>query len=500
MPEIDLDVVPLLEPKCASALVGAEAEECLVRDHVPAARLAARDALELAQLLERIDPHVGVRADADADPARADALDWEEAVAEVRFRRWAGADACACACHEVELAAVCMRRVHDRRAVCEAAGSVEQLDRPDAVLFEALFDLARLLVGMYVQRQLLRHRVAADLLEPLRRTRSHGVGGERDRDSAPAQVLDLSQIVGRRLLPKARQPTAPIRGEEEHDPDPGLLRRLHGRERLLETEVVELADRRVPRGVQLTVDLGVLAPDELRRLALRLGQHHLPPAPEVGPARAAAQGPLKGVAMGIHESRQAEGLGHGRILSHTMATRAVPAPLQQLPNALTLARLGLIPFFVVLMLTAEGGHSWPAGIVFGIAGITDQIDGYLARKWQVESDFGRIFDPLADRLMIDAAVILLYIADHMPLAGLIVIVGRDLALMLGYKAIAPQGYELKVNFLGKAATWLLYAGIAFLIVTHRSTDWPYWIFWSGLVLSLLAAAVYAAGAWREVRR
>jgi CDP-diacylglycerol--glycerol-3-phosphate 3-phosphatidyltransferase len=183
-----------------------------------------------------------------------------------------------------------------------------------------------------------------------------------------------------------------------------------------------------------------------------------------------------------------------------MATRAVPVPLQQLPNALTIARLALIPVFVILMLTAEGGHSWPAGIVFGIAGITDQIDGYLARRWQVESDFGRIFDPLADRLMIDAAVILLYVADHMPLAGLIVILGRDLALMLGYKAIAPQGYQLKVNFLGKAATWLLYAGTAFLIVTHRSTDWPYWIFWSGLALSLIAAAAYAAGAWREVRR
>jgi CDP-diacylglycerol--glycerol-3-phosphate 3-phosphatidyltransferase len=183
-----------------------------------------------------------------------------------------------------------------------------------------------------------------------------------------------------------------------------------------------------------------------------------------------------------------------------MATRAVPAPLQQLPNALTIARLALIPVFVVLMLGAEGGHSWPAGIVFGIAGITDQIDGYLARRWHVESDFGRIFDPLADRLMIDAAVILLYLADHMPLAGLIVILGRDLALMLGYRAIAPGGYELKVNFLGKAATWLLYAGIAFLIVTHRSTEWPYWIFWSGLALSLVAAAVYALGAWKEVRR
>jgi CDP-diacylglycerol--glycerol-3-phosphate 3-phosphatidyltransferase len=183
-----------------------------------------------------------------------------------------------------------------------------------------------------------------------------------------------------------------------------------------------------------------------------------------------------------------------------MATRAVPAPLQQLPNALTIARLALIPVFVALMLGAEGGHSWPAGIVFGIAGVTDQIDGYLARRWQVESDFGRIFDPLADRLMIDAAVILLYVADHMPLAGLIVIIARDLALMLGYKTIAPQGYELKVNILGKAATWLLYAGIAFLIVTDPSTDWPYWIFWTGLALSLVAAAAYALGAWRAVRR
>ena len=183
-----------------------------------------------------------------------------------------------------------------------------------------------------------------------------------------------------------------------------------------------------------------------------------------------------------------------------MATRAVPAPLQQLPNALTVARLCLIPVFVALMLNAEGGHSWPAGIVFGVAGVTDQIDGFLARRWRVESDFGRIFDPLADRLMIDAAVILLFVADHMPWLGLAVIVGRDLLLLAGYKAIAPQGYEIRVNLLGKTSTWLLYAGTAFLIVTHRSTDWPYWIFWAGLVLAALAGLVYAVTAWREVRR
>jgi CDP-diacylglycerol--glycerol-3-phosphate 3-phosphatidyltransferase len=183
-----------------------------------------------------------------------------------------------------------------------------------------------------------------------------------------------------------------------------------------------------------------------------------------------------------------------------MATRAVPAPLAQLPNALTIARLCLIPVFVALMLSAEGGHSWPAGIVFGVAGVTDQIDGYLARRWRVESDFGRVWDPLADRLMIDAAVILLFIADHMPWLGLVVILGRDLVLMLGYKAMAPQGYRLEVNVIGKAATWLLYAGIGFLLVTHRSTDWPYWVFWGGLALALVAAVLYVIGARKELRR
>jgi CDP-diacylglycerol--glycerol-3-phosphate 3-phosphatidyltransferase len=201
--------------------------------------------------------------------------------------------------------------------------------------------------------------------------------------------------------------------------------------------------------------------------------------------------------MGVDEARQGEGLGHGRILSTLMATRAVPLTLQRLPNALTIARLILIPVFAVLMIDGGEGQNWPAGIVFGIAGITDQVDGYLARRWQVESDFGRIFDPLADRLMIDAAVILLFIQDHMPWAGLVVILGRDLLLLFGWKAVAPKGYEIRVNVLGKAATWLLYAGIAFMIVTDNSTEWPYWIFWAGLILAVAAGLAYAFAAWKE---
>src|SRR5262249_147007 len=69
----------------------------------------------------------------------------------------------------------------------------------------------------------------------------------------------------------------------------------------------------------------------------------------------------------------------------------------RIPNALTIARIFLIPVYVALITTCDGGRSWPAAIVFGVAGVTDQIDGFLARRWHVESAFGKIADPLADR-------------------------------------------------------------------------------------------------------
>jgi cardiolipin synthase len=182
-----------------------------------------------------------------------------------------------------------------------------------------------------------------------------------------------------------------------------------------------------------------------------------------------------------------------------MATRAVPAPLAQLPNALTVARLLLIPLFVALMVRAGDAHTWPAGAVFCIAGITDQVDGFLARRWHVESRFGKIADPLADRLMIDAAAILLVAYGRLPWAGLAVIVARDLLLMVGWRVLVPRGIDLDVNLLGKAATWLLYLGIGCRIVTHDHTSWPLWLFWFGLGAAVIAAMFYVRAAWRAVR-
>jgi CDP-diacylglycerol--glycerol-3-phosphate 3-phosphatidyltransferase len=183
-----------------------------------------------------------------------------------------------------------------------------------------------------------------------------------------------------------------------------------------------------------------------------------------------------------------------------MATPAIPAPLARLPNALTLARLAVIPVFVALMIKAGDAHSWPAGILFGAAGITDQIDGFLARRWHVESRFGKIADPLADRLMIDAAVILLVVYGRLPWAALVVIAARDVLLVAGWRVLAPRGVDLDVNLLGKAATWLLYAAIGFRIVTHDATSWPLWLFWIGLGGAVAAAMLYVRDAWRVLKR
>ena len=180
-----------------------------------------------------------------------------------------------------------------------------------------------------------------------------------------------------------------------------------------------------------------------------------------------------------------------------MAARAVPAPLQQLPNALTLVRLALIPVFVGLVLVSDGGHSWPAASVFAVAGVTDQIDGFLARRWRVESRFGKIADPLADRLIIDAAVLLLWHAGRLPWLAL-AIPARDVVLMAGYPLLAGRGYDFEVNLTGKAATWLLYASLGFTMVTAQATAWPRWLFWIGFALATLAAAQYALKARREV--
>jgi CDP-diacylglycerol--glycerol-3-phosphate 3-phosphatidyltransferase len=182
-----------------------------------------------------------------------------------------------------------------------------------------------------------------------------------------------------------------------------------------------------------------------------------------------------------------------------MSSETVSAPLRQLPNALTIARFAAIPLFVALLVRDQDGPSWPAGIVFALAAVTDQLDGWLARRWRVQSAFGKVADPLADRLMIDVCVVLLVVYDRLPWVALVILL-RDLLLVGGYKLVVPRGYEFEVSFLGKAATWGLYASLTLVLVTERDTWWPLALFWVSLALAVVAALQYVAKARREVRR
>lgn len=169
-----------------------------------------------------------------------------------------------------------------------------------------------------------------------------------------------------------------------------------------------------------------------------------------------------------------------------------------IPNALTMARFAAIPVFVWLYLDAGDGAAWGAGIFFAAAALTDQLDGYLARRWHVESRFGAIADPLADRLMIGTAVVLMLVTGRLPWPAALVILGRDVALVLGYRLLAPGGYELEVTPLGKLATWVLYAALGLVLVTAEGTAWPLVLLWVGIALSLGAGVQYALRARRHI--
>jgi CDP-diacylglycerol--glycerol-3-phosphate 3-phosphatidyltransferase len=179
-----------------------------------------------------------------------------------------------------------------------------------------------------------------------------------------------------------------------------------------------------------------------------------------------------------------------------MATRVVSAPLAQLPNALTILRLLVVPVFAVLLSRADGQGSWFLAGLFAAVALTDQVDGYLARRWHVESEFGKFADPLADRLMIDVAVLLLCLDGRLPWLALAIVLARDALLIGGYGFVKDRGYEFSVSTLGKASTWVLYAAITGVIASDDGTAWPLWLFWAGVGLAVLAAMFYVFGALR----
>ena len=156
-----------------------------------------------------------------------------------------------------------------------------------------------------------------------------------------------------------------------------------------------------------------------------------------------------------------------------------------LPNVLTLLRILLVPVLVVVLLgETENGDLW-AAIVFGLASATDAMDGYLARTRDAITTFGELMDPIADKLLIIAALVALVSLDR--LAGWIamVIIARELTVTVTRMQATQQGLIIASNWWGKAKTIVQVAAIFFLIAAGDPS--PVWV--DGLVYGAVAITI-----------
>jgi CDP-diacylglycerol--glycerol-3-phosphate 3-phosphatidyltransferase len=120
-----------------------------------------------------------------------------------------------------------------------------------------------------------------------------------------------------------------------------------------------------------------------------------------------------------------------------------------LPNSLTLFRVACIPVLVILLFFPHKATSFLAALVFGLASISDLLDGFLARRQQLVTTFGKFLDPLADKLIVSAALIMLIPLGRAPAWMVVVIVGRELAIT-GLRSMAvSEGKVISADELGK---------------------------------------------------
>jgi CDP-diacylglycerol--glycerol-3-phosphate 3-phosphatidyltransferase len=176
---------------------------------------------------------------------------------------------------------------------------------------------------------------------------------------------------------------------------------------------------------------------------------------------------------------------------------------QNLPNLLTGARVLAIPLVMVLLALPGKVASFAAGFIFLLAGATDFLDGFIARRQQLVSRFGKFMDPLADKLLVSAALIMLIPLGRVPAWMAFVIIGRELAVT-GLRALAAaEGVILAPDRWGKAKTFLQIAALTGLILHY-----PYFtldfqrlgiaLLWLALIITVSSGVSYFLTFFRQM--
>jgi CDP-diacylglycerol--glycerol-3-phosphate 3-phosphatidyltransferase len=168
------------------------------------------------------------------------------------------------------------------------------------------------------------------------------------------------------------------------------------------------------------------------------------------------------------------------------------------PNALSLARIALVPLFVALLLSDLRYHDELAAAVFAIASATDTLDGWLARARDDVTVFGKFVDPLADKLLVSCALIALVELDRVSAWVAMVIVAREFAVT-GLRLVAASSEVISASWLGKGKTIAQMVAI-FVLCLDTGPGWLRDVLvGAAVVLTLLSAADYFARSWRHLK-
>ena len=158
------------------------------------------------------------------------------------------------------------------------------------------------------------------------------------------------------------------------------------------------------------------------------------------------------------------------------------------PNALTVVRILLVPVLVAVLLQATPHGSWIAAGVFALAAFTDTLDGYLARSRQSVTSFGKVMDPIADKLLIAAALISLVSLNRVDPWVAMVIIAREFAVSGLRVAAGQQGVVIPASPLGKVKTVVQVAAIMAVIATGQW--WAQALLYVAVVITLVSGADY----------
>ena len=170
-----------------------------------------------------------------------------------------------------------------------------------------------------------------------------------------------------------------------------------------------------------------------------------------------------------------------------------------LPNFLTLARIMLVPVLVVALLDETPNGDTIAAIVFAIAAVTDGLDGYIARSREAVTTFGKVMDPIADKLLIAAALISLVSLDRVAAWVAMVIIAREFAVSGLRVAAGQQGVVIPASLLGKAKTILQVAMVMALIAVEDSgTAWVQALVYLAVAMTVISGADYFLNVRRRI--